>query len=49
MLMGAQDMKNTRLTNISIMLVFFFLANFLALRLLENVIDELGVKTEQTL
>ena len=50
MLMGAQDIKNTRLTMISIKLVFFFLASFLVLLLvLMPVLDILAVNAQQTL
>ena len=50
MLMGAQDRKNTRLTMISIKLVFFLLANFLLLFLVFiTAMDSLAVKAQQTL
>ena len=50
MLIGAHDRKNTRLTRISIKLVFFLLANFLLLLLVfMPAIDSLAVKAQQTL
>ena len=50
MLMGAQEKKNTRLTRISIRLVFFLLASFLLL--LKDVmvfVENFERKAQQTL